>query len=84
MIYHQYCDLLIADKTRVGLRKQSSYLVDRSGIDCIGIERRVQNCSYAILQSHTLQNSTYSLAFVNCRGQLHCNDFMHASPLLIV
>ena len=51
------------------VRTQSSFLVDRREINCIGIERTVQNCSYSILESHTLLNSMHVLAHVNCRGQ---------------
>ena len=65
--------LLITDYVRVGVRAQSSFLVDRRDINCIGIERTVQNCSYTMLKSHSILSSIDTLALVDCRGQLHCN-----------
>ena len=50
------------------VRTQSSFLVDRREINCIGIEKTIQNCSYSILESHSLLNSIDVLAHVNCRG----------------
>ena len=67
---------LITDNVMVGVRTQSSFLVDRSDINCTGIERRVQNCSYTMLKSHTILSSMDTLALVDCRGQLHCNNIV--------
>ena len=68
IIYHQCCYLLIVDKVKLRNRTQPSFLVDRSNINCIGIERTVQNCSHATLKSHTLLNPVDPLAIVDCRG----------------
>ena len=68
MVLYQYCLVLIADKIMVGIRTQSSFLVDRSNINCIGIERTVQNCSYTVLKSHSLLSLMDPLANINCRG----------------
>ena len=70
IIHHQYCCLLIADKMIVGIRTQSFFLVDRRRINCIGIERTIQNCSYKPLpRPHALLTSVHPLALVDCRGQ---------------
>ena len=69
IIHHQYCCLLIADKMMIGIRRQSFFLVDRRRINCIGIERATQNCSYMPLpRPHALLTSRDPLARVNCRG----------------
>lgn len=68
MIHHQYCLLLIVDKIMVGIRMQSSFLVDRRDINCIGIEKTIQNCSYTTLRSHTFLNLMDPLTRVDCRG----------------
>ena len=68
IIHHQYCHCLIADRINERNHTQSSFLVDRKEINCIGIERRVQNCSYTTLKSHTIFNSMDLLALVDCRG----------------
>ena len=67
---------LITGYVMVGVRTQSSFLVDRTDINCIGIERRVQNCSYIMLKSHSILSSMDTLALVDCRGQLHCNNIV--------
>ena len=72
---HQYFLHLITDFAMVGIRTQSSFIVDRRNINCIGIERMLQNCSYTMLTSHVIRSSMDTLV-VDCRGQLHCNDIM--------
>ena len=70
IIHHQYCYLFIADKMTVGIRTQSFFLVDRRRINCIGIERATQNCSYKPLpRPPGLLTSIHPLAVVDCRGQ---------------
>ena len=70
IIHYQYCCLLIADKMIVGIRRQSFFLVDRRKINCIGIERTTQNCSYKPLpRPHALLTSIHPLALVDCIGQ---------------
>ena len=74
---------LIADKMMVRIRMQSLFLVDRRNIKCIGIERTIQNCSYEpTYRSHALLTSMDPLAHVDCRGEQHCNVFIHACPML--
>ena len=70
IIHYQYCCLLITDKMMVGIRRQSFFLVDRRKINCIGIERTTQNCSYKPLpRPHALLTSIHPLARVDCIGQ---------------
>ena len=69
IIHHQCCCLLIADKMIVGIRTQSFFLVDRRAINCIGIERATQNCSYMPLpRPHALLTLMDPLALVDCKG----------------
>ena len=54
----------------VGIRTQSFFLVDRRRINCIGIEKAAQNCSYKPLpRPPGLLTLTHPLAVVDCRGQ---------------